>query len=162
MRARVRGSAPRVFTILVLLAACTESAPAPTARQPDAIQVAAFGFTESEILAELYSQALEAKGYPVNQVLNAGPRDLVQPALAEGLIDVVPEYSGSALSFLTLGALEGTASISETHDALTRVVAPSGVIALAPAPAGAFSPNHAASATAKTRSSWAPSRALNV
>ena len=84
MRARVRGSAPRVFTLLVLLAACTESAPAPTARQPDVIQVAAFGFTESEILAELYSQALEAKGYPVNQVLNAGPRELVQPALAEG------------------------------------------------------------------------------
>ena len=43
--------------------------------------------------------------------------------------------SGSALAFLTLGALEGTASISETHDALTRVVTPSGLIALAPAPA---------------------------
>jgi osmoprotectant transport system substrate-binding protein len=135
MRARIRGSAPRVFSILVLLAACTESAPAQTARQPDAIQVAAFGFTESEILAELYSQALEARGYPTDPVLNAGPRELVQPALAEGLIDVVPEYAGSALAFLTLGALEGTASVSETHNALMRVVTPSGVIALAPAPA---------------------------
>ena len=134
MRARIRGSAPRVFSILVLLAACTEGAPAPTARQPDAIQVAAFSFTESEILAELYSQALEAEGYPVDPVLNAGPRELVQPALAEGLIDVVPEYAGSALAFLTLGALEGTASVRETHAALTRVVTPSGVIALAPAP----------------------------
>jgi osmoprotectant transport system substrate-binding protein len=134
MRARIRGSAPRVFSILVLLAACTEIAPAPTARQPDAIQVAAFSFTESEILAELYSQALEAKGYPTAPVLNAGPRELVQPALAEGLIDVVPEYAGSALAFLTLGALEGTASVRETHDALRRVVTPSGVIALAPAP----------------------------
>jgi osmoprotectant transport system substrate-binding protein len=135
MRARIRGSAPRVFSLLVLLAACTETAPAPTARQPDAIQVAAFSFTESEILAELYSQALEAKGYPTDPVLNAGPRELVQPALAEGLIDVVPEYAGSALAFLTLGALEGTASVSETHHALTRAVTPSGVIALAPAPA---------------------------
>jgi osmoprotectant transport system substrate-binding protein len=97
--------------------------------------VASFSFTESEILAELYSQALEAKGYPTDPVLNAGPRELVQPALAEGLIDVVPEYAGSALAFLTLGALEGTASVSETHHALTRAVTPSGVIALAPAPA---------------------------
>jgi osmoprotectant transport system substrate-binding protein len=123
-----------VFSLLVLLAACTESASAPPPRR-DAIRVAAFSFTESEILAELYSQALETKGYPTDPVLNAGPRELVQPALAEGLIDVVPEYAGSALAFLTLGALEGTASVSETHDALTRVVAPSGVIALAPAPA---------------------------
>jgi osmoprotectant transport system substrate-binding protein len=97
--------------------------------------VAAFSFTESEILAELYSQALEAKGYPVDPVLNAGPRELVQPALAEGLIDVVPEYAGSALAFLTLGAEDGTASINATHEALTRVVTPSGLIALAPAPA---------------------------
>jgi osmoprotectant transport system substrate-binding protein len=134
MRTRIRRSAPRVFSLLVLLAACTESASAPPPRR-DAIRVAAFSFTESEILAELYSQALETKGYPTDPVLNAGPRELVQPALAEGLIDVVPEYAGSALAFLTLGALEGTASVSETHDALTRVVAPSGVIALAPAPA---------------------------
>lgn len=135
MRTRIRRSGPRVLSLLVLLAACTGSASAPPPRQPDAIRVGAFGFTESEILAELYSQALETKGYPIDPVLNAGPRELVQPALAEGLIDVVPEYAGSALAFLTLGALEGSASVTETHDALTRVVAPFGVIALAAAPA---------------------------
>jgi osmoprotectant transport system substrate-binding protein len=135
MRTRIRRSDPRVLGLLVLLAACTGSASAPPPRQPDAIRVAAFSFTESEILAELYSQALETKGYPTDPVLKAGPRELVQPALAEGLIDVVPEYAGSALTFLTLGALEGTASVSDTHDALTKVVAPFGVIALAPAPA---------------------------
>jgi osmoprotectant transport system substrate-binding protein len=134
MRARIR-RAPRVVSVLVVLAACTGDPSSPPLRSPDAITVAAFGFTESEILAELYSQALEAKGYPIDPVLQAGPRELVQPALAEGLIDVVPEYAGSALAFLTLGALEGTASVDETHEALTRVVAPSGVIALAPAPA---------------------------
>jgi osmoprotectant transport system substrate-binding protein len=135
MRTLIRGSAPLVSSLLVLLAACTESASAPPPRQPDAIRVAAFSFTESAILAELYSQALATKGYPTDPVLNAGPRELVQPALAEGLIDVVPEYAGSALAFLTLGALEGTSSISETHDALTRVITPTGVVALAPAPA---------------------------
>ena len=58
MRTRIRGAAPHVVSLLVLLAACTESASAPPPRSPDAIRVAAFGFTESEILAELYSQAL--------------------------------------------------------------------------------------------------------
>jgi osmoprotectant transport system substrate-binding protein len=135
MRALVRHGPRLALGLLVLLAGCTGSTSTTPTRRPDAITVAAFGFTESEILAELYSQALEAKGYPTNPVLNAGPRELVQPALAEGLIDVVPEYAGSALAFLTLGALEGTASVSETHDALTRVVTPSGVIALTPAPA---------------------------
>lgn len=135
MSALVRHGPLLALGLLVLVFGCTGSTSTTLPRQPDAITVAAFGFTESEILAELYSQALEARGYPTDPVLHAGPRELVQPALAEGLIDVVPEYAGSALAFLTLGALEGTASVSETHDALTRVVTPSGVIALAPAPA---------------------------
>jgi osmoprotectant transport system substrate-binding protein len=136
MNVRARRSAPCGLSLLILLVACTgSSSVVPPPRPPEEITVAAFSFTESEILAELYSQALEAKGYPAEPMLNAGPRELVQPALAEGLIDVVPEYAGSALSFLTLGAVEGSASVSETHDALTRVVAPSGLVALTPAPA---------------------------
>jgi osmoprotectant transport system substrate-binding protein len=132
MRLRVRHAAPFAVSLLALLVACTGTSSAPP-RRSDAITVAAFSFTESEILAELYSQALEAKGYPTGPVLQAGPRELVQPALAEGLIDIVPEYAGSALSFLTLGASEGNANIRETHDALSRVVAASGLVALAPA-----------------------------
>jgi osmoprotectant transport system substrate-binding protein len=135
MRTRIRASAPPIFGLLVLLGACTHNASTPPPRRSDAIRVAAFSFTESEILAELYAQALKSKGYPTETVLNAGPRELVQPALAEGLIDVIPEYAGSALAFLTLGALEGTASVSDTHDALTRALTPAGMVALAPAPA---------------------------
>jgi osmoprotectant transport system substrate-binding protein len=135
MRAPVRHRALFAFGLFVLVAGCTSNTSTTPTHEPDAIRVAAFSFAESEILAELYSQALETEGYAVAPVLNAGPRELVQPALAEGLIDVIPEYAGSALAFLTLGALEGTANISETHDALARVVIPSGVIALTPAPA---------------------------
>jgi osmoprotectant transport system substrate-binding protein len=121
--------------LLALVAGCTSTTSTTPPGKPGAIRVAAFTFTESEILAELYSQALEAEGYPTEPVLNAGPRELVQPALTEGLIDLVPEYAGSALAFLTLGAREGTASVSETHAALARVVTPSGLIALEPAAA---------------------------
>ena len=135
MRTRIRRSGPRVLSLLVLLAACTGCASAPPPGQPDAIRVAAFSFTESEILAELYSQALRAKGYPTGPVVQGGPRELVQPALAEGLIDLVPEYAGSALAFLTLGAVGGSANVTDTHDALTLVVAPLNIVTLKPAPA---------------------------
>ena len=119
---------------VVLLLSCVENTALPPV-DPAVIRVAAFSFTESEILAELYSQALRADGYPTGGVMQAGPRELVQPALAEGLIDLVPEYAGSALSFLTLGADEGSADVAETHESLTRVLAPSGIVALEPAPA---------------------------
>lgn len=135
MRALVRHRVLLAVGLLILVGGCTRGSTTTPPRKLDTIRVAAFGFIESEILAELYAQALEAKGFPVAPVLNAGPRELVQPALAEGLIDVVPEYAGSALAFLTLGTLVGTASVDETHDALMRVVTPSGLIALAPAPA---------------------------
>jgi osmoprotectant transport system substrate-binding protein len=135
MSVRIRYAGQMLVSLIlaVSLATCTGDSSAPPPRPEDVITVGAFGFTESEILAELYSQALDAKGYPTGPVLDAGPRELVQPALAEGLIDVVPEYAGSALSFLTLGAIEASGSVDETHDALTRVVAPLGVVALAPA-----------------------------
>jgi osmoprotectant transport system substrate-binding protein len=133
MRALVRRPPLLVLGLLLLVAACTASIDSPPTRSKGVIRVAAFGFTESEILAELYSQALEAKGYPTGPVVQGGPRELVQPALAEGLIDLVPEYAGSALSFLTLGAVGGNANVTDTHDALELVVAPLNIVALNPA-----------------------------
>ena len=135
MRTLVRPLGPFVFGLVICLGtACTADTSAPPRSQQRTIRVAAFSFTESQILAELYSQALRARGFPT-AVVQAGPRELVQPALAEGLIDLVPEYAGSALSFLTLGATTGSADVEETHEALTRVVAASGLVALEPAPA---------------------------
>ena len=135
MRTLVRRLGPFVVGLVFFLGtACTaETATSPPSRHRT-IRVAAFGFTESQILAELYSQALRTRGFPT-AVVQAGPRELVQPALAESLIDLVPEYAGSALSFLTLGATTGNADVEETHEALSHVVARSGLVALEPAPA---------------------------
>jgi osmoprotectant transport system substrate-binding protein len=133
MRALVRRPPLIGFGLLLLVAACTTSTDPPPPPSTGVLRVAAFGFTESEILAELYSQALEASGYPTGPVVQGGPRELVQPALAEGLVDLVPEYAGSALSFLTLGAVGGSANVTDTHDALALVVAPLNIVALKPA-----------------------------
>ena len=132
---RIAGRA--LVGLALVLAGCTGGA-APSGGSPAAegpITVASFDFVESEVLAQIYGQALEAKGYPVRLVSDAGTRELVVPALAEGLVDVVPEYSGSALSFLTLGARHASPSVEVTHQALIEALASSGAMALTPAPA---------------------------
>jgi osmoprotectant transport system substrate-binding protein len=63
---------------------------------PEGIRVAAFDFAESELLAEIYAQALEAHGLPVDRLGSIGPREIVAPALQAAEIDVVPEYLGTA------------------------------------------------------------------
>jgi osmoprotectant transport system substrate-binding protein len=62
-----------------------------------AVVVASFNFPESELLAAIYGLAIEQAGVPVRLDLDLGPRELVQPALEQGLVDMVPEYLGSAL-----------------------------------------------------------------
>jgi osmoprotectant transport system substrate-binding protein len=63
-----------------------------------AVVVASFNFPESELLAEIYSQALEGAGIRVRREFDVGPRELVEPALQQGLVDLVPEYLGTALT----------------------------------------------------------------
>jgi osmoprotectant transport system substrate-binding protein len=64
------------------------------------VVVASFNFDESELLAEIYAQALEAEGIAVRRELRLGPRELVAPALQQGLVDLVPEYVGSVTAWL--------------------------------------------------------------
>lgn len=61
------------------------------------IEIASFGFGESEIVAEIYKQALEAEGYTVNHQVQVGPREVLKPALEAGDVHIIPEYVGSAL-----------------------------------------------------------------
>ncbi len=59
--------------------------------------MASFDFVESAFVARVYSLALQDAGVPVRLESNLGPRELVSPALRLGLVDVVPEYLGTAL-----------------------------------------------------------------
>lgn len=120
--------------LLALVAAsCDRSADAPqTAVGDDAITVGSFDFPESEVIAEIYAGALEAEGFRVVREPAIGTREVVLPALQLGLIEVVPEYAGSAITFLG-----GTASADPevTHALLASTVADRGLTALAPAAA---------------------------
>jgi osmoprotectant transport system substrate-binding protein len=124
-----------MFLLFLLPAACgSPPAPQTTAIDDDAITVASFNFAESVLLAELYGQALRSAGFRVELALDLGARELVQPALQNGLVELVPEYAGSALEFV---AGNGSASADElaTHRALARAMASRGLTVLAASPA---------------------------
>jgi osmoprotectant transport system substrate-binding protein len=119
----------------LLLAGCgTPGEARTTALDDDAITIASFNFAESVLLAELYGQALRSAGFRVELALDLGSREFVQPALQKGLVELVPEYAGSALEFV---AGDGSASADErvTHRALARAMASRGLTVLAASPA---------------------------
>ena len=99
------------------------------------VTVGSFDFAESRLLAEVYSQALEGGRIRVRRAFGLGPREFVAPALAGGLVEFVPEYAGTALRFLSLGAVTPGVDVDETHAALLRALERSHATALTPAPA---------------------------
>ncbi len=67
------------------------------------IVVGAANFSESQTLAELYKVALTAAGYQVT-VQQVGSRELYEPALEKGEIQVFPEYAATMAEFLNTKA----------------------------------------------------------
>ena len=107
----------------------------PAGQHAAVITVGSFDFPESTVLADIYGDALKAKGFPVRILPNLGSRELVDPALMRGLIQVVPEYAGSALQFISLGRLPPTSGIGSANRALTKLAAGQGLVAGRPAAA---------------------------
>ncbi len=129
------------LALAVTCAACTTAGLAPrvTAGGPGTgrpvITVGSFNFPESVLLAYLYSGVLAGKGYPVRVLPGLGTRELVDPALMAGLVQLVPEYTGSALEFASLGRMHATASAAGTARALARSMAGRGLVTGRPAAA---------------------------
>ncbi|MEV4704731.1 glycine betaine ABC transporter substrate-binding protein [Actinoplanes sp. NPDC049316] len=69
------------------------------------LTVGAANFSENATLGELYNIVLTAAGYTV-KVQQIGNRELYEPALEKGEIDVVPEYAATLATFLS-GKVEG-------------------------------------------------------
>jgi len=77
-----------------------------SAAKPDAgtIVVGSANFPESALLAEIYAGALTAKGVKVEKKLNIGSREAYIPALRDGSIDLIPEYTGVLNQYFKKGA----------------------------------------------------------
>lgn len=90
-------------------------------------------FAENQIAAELYAQVLEGAGYTVERQ-GLESREVLQPAIESGEVDIAPEYLSSLLLFLDP---EATASgdPSEASATLTPLLEAKGQALLEPSDA---------------------------
>ncbi|MFH9268146.1 MULTISPECIES: ABC transporter substrate-binding protein [unclassified Streptomyces] len=87
--------------------------------------VGSASFTESKVLAELYAQILGDAGYSTS-VTTVKNRELYEPSLEKGEIDVVPEYAATIAEFLNAkvnGAKKAQAEPVASGDAAATVAA---------------------------------------
>jgi len=90
------------------------------------ITVGAVAFAENQIVAEMYAHVLEQAGYSIKRQLDLGSREILQPALESGEIDVAPEYLGSLLLFLDPEA-EASGDPQNNHDLLLPMLDQRGI-----------------------------------
>ena len=69
------------------------------AKDADVIVVGSANFSESEIIARIYAEALKDNGIDANVKANIGSREVYLDALEDGSIDMIPEYTGNLLQF---------------------------------------------------------------
>lgn len=120
------------WALLVLglaAAACGSGGTSETGVGADeALRIGSFDFPESELLAELYAQSIEAEGIPVRRLGVIGSREIVEPALEGGSLDLVPEYAGTLLTFLSDDA--ASSDIDAVLSELAPVLEGRGLVAM--------------------------------
>jgi osmoprotectant transport system substrate-binding protein len=125
---RARRALGLAAVVLLLAVGCSEKKDADTAdtvtpKDGPTITIGSANFSESKILAEIYAQGLEAKGYKTATKLNIGAREVYFPALEKGSVDFFPEYTGSALNHLTEQTDAAKPDPQETYDLLAAELA---------------------------------------
>jgi len=107
------------------LAACGGDPTKDTSKSASGtVTVGSADFPESEIIAEIYAQALEADGIKVKKKLKIGAREAYIPAIKNGEIDLLPEYSGNLLAYFDKTA---TATDDEDVESALKAKLPAGL-----------------------------------
>ncbi|MEU3981977.1 ABC transporter substrate-binding protein [Streptomyces sp. NPDC026672] len=138
-----RPSAPLLAALLALAGCATgpslENRGAVTAPPGDShrLTIGSAGFTESDLLARMYALLLGRAGYRTS-ILTVANRELYEPALESGQIDVVPEYAATFADWLNAKAHGpeappvGSPDLAVTMKALRSLAAPRGLAVLDP------------------------------
>ncbi|MFG2589825.1 ABC transporter substrate-binding protein [Streptomyces sp. NPDC048438] len=139
----LRGAA-RLLPALLLASACTtgpslESQGDVTAPPGDSkhLTIGSAGFTESDLLAQMYALLLDQAGYSA-RIISVTNREIYEPALESGQIDVVPEYAATFADWLNAkahgadAAPVGSPDLETTMKALRRLAEPRGLTVLEP------------------------------
>jgi osmoprotectant transport system substrate-binding protein len=131
---------------LVLLAACSSSSSgsgATSSATPSAkgsLVVGTAGFTESEVLGNMYAQLLNKLGYHTS-ITNVASSEIFQSSLQKGAINVVPEYAATYANQLDAIVHNKSAgdvassNLDQTYTALQQLANKLGLTALTPSSA---------------------------
>ncbi|MEU3839603.1 ABC transporter substrate-binding protein [Streptomyces sp. NPDC028635] len=121
----------------VLLAGCSSDSKGdnPLAENDSdgkTVVVGSNNFPESTLLADIYGEALRAKGVKVTYKPNIGTRETTYGLIKNGSLTVLPEYNGALLAYLDRKATPKTAE--ETTRAIAAKLDPE-LTLLQPSPA---------------------------
>lgn len=91
----------RRMTALALLAVFLITGCATTQWNPQSPRwvIATTNFSETNLIAQMYAQVLNDRGYPA-EIKQLGNREVIMPALSDGQVQITPEYLGSFTEFV--------------------------------------------------------------
>ena len=122
-----------LLALAIVAAACnsgggSSTTPSASSTSKGTLVVGVSGaFAENQLVAEMYAQVLEHAGYTVNRELNIASRDVGNQLLADGKIDLKPEYTGFDLPLYNKnGVTNGPPA--KVAAALATAVAPAGLV----------------------------------
>jgi osmoprotectant transport system substrate-binding protein len=81
------------------------------------VVVGSANFPEDQLLAQIYIEALQAKGVKVTPKLNIGSREVYYPQIKNGTITILPEYNGALLT-TSVDTSSKAATTQQVNDAL--------------------------------------------
>ena len=129
--------------LLLTLAACGDGGDTAESGAGGELTVGGASFTEMAIMQEMYRALLEDAGYTVT-IQTADNREVYEPALESGEIDIVPEYAATMAEFLNAkvngpdaptDSPVATTDAAETVEAMRPLAEEAGLEVLEPAEA---------------------------
>jgi len=132
-RSAVPGIAVTVGLALAACSSSTSTSPLTPATSKGTVAVGSANFPESELLAEIYSLALQGKGVKVTEKFNIGAREVYYPEIEKGAVTIIPEYNGALLT--TSVDPTSTAATTAQVDSALAAKLPSSLEILTPASA---------------------------
>jgi osmoprotectant transport system substrate-binding protein len=121
MRSTTRTTAALLGAAAMTLTACGGGG--------DTVTIGSNDFAESRILAQIYGIALDDAGIATEVRENIGSRENTFPAVVDGELQLVPEYTGNAYLFASGEADTDLRDEQEVYDALVEAIAGDGLIA---------------------------------
>ena len=128
-----------MVALALLTTSCgSTGGPSSSASPKGTITIASFNFSESIILAHIYGEALKNKGYTIKYRDKLGNREIVEPALETGQIDLYAGYAATDLNFVDKRQsvdLEAGTDAQANVQKLNARLSSKGIKALDPSPA---------------------------